>query len=216
MALSLWVDMFLPLYSSGKETRNNAKFCFSPNNIFIPFLIIGLFVPAVNYRYLFPSSHSPPHGIFVDSHCREKWGYIISTGIALLQCRMLASEWRVLPPCSLRTWSGSRTRWIPFYTPQPDFRSAFLFLKTQKNRRNSCHSLPRNRSFYGVNADATFLFDWNERANEWKDIQRARYLNLPHIASEEELETLLHFAKSGFVLLDSFALERMPLEAARF
>ena len=99
---------------------------------------------------------------------------------------------------------GSRTRWIPFYTPQPDFRSAFLFLKTQKNRRNSCHSLPRNRSFLWSKRRRNVSFDWNERANEWKDIQRARYLNLPHIASEEELETLL--SKPNRALYSSIVL----------
>lgn len=213
--MSGYVSALILFWKGDKKQRQN--FAFLLTTFFIPFLIIGLFVPAVNYRYLFPLFPILLlMGFLWIPIAEKKWGYIISTGIALLQCGMLASEWRVLPYAPYALEADQEHDGYRFYTPQPDFRSAFLFLKnTKKTGEILVTPYPEIARFYGVNADATFLFDWNERANEWKDIQRARYLNLPHIASEEELETLLR-TKSGFVLLDSFALERMPLEAAGF
>lgn len=199
------------------ERRNRYFLLFLVVAFLIPFLVIGLFISAVNYRYLFPLFPILLLLGFLWIPVVEKsQGIIITMMCVVAQFGFLAPEWILAPNAPYALEADMPRAGYRFYTPQPDFRTAFHFL-TERKKPNEIFitPYPEISYFYGLETDIVLLFDWNRKAKNWEDVERAQYMNRPHITSQKEFEKILR-SQSGYVLLDSFALERIPLESAGF
>jgi hypothetical protein len=204
-----------------------ANFNFFVLMVVSTFLLVAIFAPLLNYRYLVPLVPLViiVIAVFLETlvqkiaqhfnlSCLSRWSLMIATGLCWL---FFLGQLTWLPQKYYQLESDLESYQFTDYrvkTPQSDFKAALAWLRENDlDQRLIITSHPEILSFYRINP-AYFLPFHLEEVRAWDEAQRVNYLSLPLVNSLEQLDLLI--LDGALLVIDEYALSKLPLELSLY